>query len=71
MSICTLTGRIRRNVKLPVFNNTAYSGLAADGAKLALWNLTYVGFKYVTIYLMKNWSNLYLFCKQSGGIHSR
>jgi hypothetical protein len=27
--------------------NTPFSGLAADGAKLALWNLTHVGFRIV------------------------
>jgi hypothetical protein len=27
--------------------NTPFSGLAADGAKLALWNLTHVGFRVV------------------------
>ena len=25
--------------------NTPFSGLAADGAKMALWNLTHIGFR--------------------------
>lgn len=27
--------------------NTPFSGLAADGAKTALWNLTHIGFRVV------------------------
>lgn len=44
-SICTLTGRLRRNVNWTIHNNSGFSGLAADGAKLALWNLEYVGYR--------------------------
>jgi len=46
-SISTLTGRLRRNVNWTIHNNTSFSGLAADGAKLALWNLEYSDYKVV------------------------
>jgi hypothetical protein len=45
--VCTLTGRVRHLVKFTQSRNTPFSGLAADGAKLALWNLTMVGYKLV------------------------
>jgi DNA polymerase I-like protein with 3'-5' exonuclease and polymerase domains len=45
---CTLTGRVRNNVKYTDGANTVFSGLAADGAKLALWNLMRNGFKLLS-----------------------
>jgi DNA polymerase I-like protein with 3'-5' exonuclease and polymerase domains len=45
--VCTLTGRIRGKVGFTQACNTPFSGLAADGAKLAMWNLLQVGFKIV------------------------
>lgn len=36
---CTLTGRVRNNVTFTSGANTPFSSAAADGAKLALWNL--------------------------------
>eukprot|EP01127_Copromyxa_protea_P020156 TRINITY_DN6684_c0_g1_i2.p1 TRINITY_DN6684_c0_g1~~TRINITY_DN6684_c0_g1_i2.p1 ORF type:complete len:729 (+),score=107.66 TRINITY_DN6684_c0_g1_i2:188-2188(+) len=42
--VCTLTGRVRGKVGFTQSCNTTFSGLAADGAKLALWNLTQIGF---------------------------
>jgi len=45
--VCTLTGRIRGKVGFTQACNTPFSGLAADGAKLALWNLYQVGFTVV------------------------
>lgn len=41
---CTLTGRVRGCTTFTKARNTPFSGLAADGAKLALWNLTHAGF---------------------------
>jgi len=43
----TLTGRMRGSVNFTQARNTPFSGLAADGAKLAVWNLTHVGFRIV------------------------
>jgi DNA polymerase family A/TubC N-terminal docking domain len=40
----TLTGRIRDGVGFTESKNTPFQSLAADGAKLALWNLLYAGF---------------------------
>lgn len=40
----TLTGRIRSNVDFTAAKNNPFQSLAADGAKLALWNLMYEGF---------------------------
>ncbi len=41
----TLTGRIRGQVSFSQGKNTPFQGLAADGAKLALWKLTREGYK--------------------------
>jgi hypothetical protein len=41
----TLTGRIRAGVGYTDGKNTPFQSLAADGAKLALWNLLYAGFE--------------------------
>ena len=43
----TLTGRVRKDVDYTVAFNNPRSGLAADLAKQALWNLVYSGFKIV------------------------
>ena len=43
----TLTGRVRAGVSYCEARNTPFQGLAADGAKLALWNLWKAGFKVV------------------------
>ena len=43
----TLTGRVRRSTRYTDWRNTQFQGLAADGAKLALWRLTVEGFKVV------------------------
>jgi hypothetical protein len=45
--VVTLTGRVRGKVGFTQSCNTPFSGLAADGAKLALWNLTQIGFRIV------------------------
>ena len=45
--VTTLTGRIRGGVGFTQACNTAFSGLAADGAKLALWDLHHIGFRLV------------------------
>lgn len=44
---CTLTGRIRSQVSYTQSRNTPFQSLAADGGKLALWNLIKAGFKVV------------------------
>jgi hypothetical protein len=46
-SVVTLTGRIRGDVGYTQARNTPFQGLAADGAKLALWKLLYHGFRVV------------------------
>jgi DNA polymerase I-like protein with 3'-5' exonuclease and polymerase domains len=46
-SICTLTGRVRGSVGFSQARNTPFQGLAADGAKLALWNLYQAGYRVV------------------------
>jgi len=46
-SVVTLTGRIRGDVDYCQKRNTPFQGLAADGAKLALWGLLYRGFRVV------------------------
>ncbi len=43
----TLTGRMRQGVSFTKAHNTPFSGLAADGAKIALWNLMHVGYHIV------------------------
>eukprot|EP01125_Pyxidicula_operculata_P011357 TRINITY_DN3721_c0_g1_i2.p1 TRINITY_DN3721_c0_g1~~TRINITY_DN3721_c0_g1_i2.p1 ORF type:complete len:435 (+),score=100.87 TRINITY_DN3721_c0_g1_i2:1388-2692(+) len=45
--VCTLTGRIRGKVGFTQACNTAFSGLASDGAKLAMWKLTMRGHRLV------------------------
>lgn len=45
--VCTLTGRIRGAVGFSQARNTPFQGLAADGAKLALWRLYIRGFRCV------------------------
>ena len=42
--VATLTGRIRDGVSFTQAKNTPFQSLAADGAKLALWNLLLEGF---------------------------
>ena len=46
-SVTTLTGRIRANTTYCAEKNTPFQGLAADGAKLAMYNLMDAGFKLV------------------------
>ena len=46
-SVTTLTGRIRANTTYCAEKNTPFQGLAADGAKIALYNLMDAGFKLV------------------------
>ena len=43
----TLTGRLRGKVGFSQSRNTPFQGLAADGAKLALWGLYRAGFRSV------------------------
>ena len=43
----TLTGRLRSNVCYCQRHNTPFQGLAADGAKLALWLLWRAGYRIV------------------------
>jgi len=43
----TLTGRIRGEVRFTAAKNTPFQGLAADGCKLALWELTKAGYRVV------------------------
>jgi hypothetical protein len=45
--VVTLTGRIRGGVNYAQCRNTPFQGLAADGAKLALWRLIREGFSVV------------------------
>tara|TARA_R110002049_G_scaffold305056_1_gene500969 strand:- start:2705 stop:5173 length:2469 start_codon:yes stop_codon:yes gene_type:complete len=45
--VATLTGRIRGAVGFSQARNTPFQGLAADGAKLALWGLYIRGFRCV------------------------
>ena len=42
--VTTLTGRVRGGVSYAQCRNTPFQGLAADGAKLALWGLVREGF---------------------------
>ena len=46
-SVTTLTGRIRANTTYCAEKNTPFQGLAADGAKLAMYNLMDANFKLV------------------------
>lgn len=41
----TLTGRVRSKIVYTESRNTPFQGLAADGAKLSLWELTQKGYK--------------------------
>lgn len=43
----TLTGRLRANATYTARHNTCFQGLAADGAKLALWRLWRAGYRLV------------------------
>lgn len=43
--VTTLTGRVRGRVSFSQARNTPFQGLAADGAKLALWNLLRAGYR--------------------------
>ena len=45
--VFTLTGRLRANASFPARHNTVFQGLAADGAKLALWKVWRAGFAIV------------------------
>ena len=47
MSCTTSTGRIRGGASFCASKNTPFQGLASDGFKIALWNLTKAGFKIV------------------------
>jgi DNA polymerase I-like protein with 3'-5' exonuclease and polymerase domains len=46
-SVFTLTGRLRANASYCARHNTVFQGLAADGAKLALWLLWRAGYRIV------------------------
>jgi hypothetical protein len=46
-SVFTLTGRLRAKASYCARRNTVFQGLAADGAKLALWDLWRAGFRIV------------------------
>jgi hypothetical protein len=45
--VTTLTGRVRSGVGFTQARNTPFQGLAADGAKLALWALVREGYRVV------------------------
>lgn len=45
--VFTLSGRLRANASYSARHNTVFQGLAADGAKLALWRLWRAGFRIV------------------------
>jgi DNA polymerase I-like protein with 3'-5' exonuclease and polymerase domains len=45
--VATPTGRIRGQVTFTAARNTPFQGLAADGAKLAMWNLLLAGYRVV------------------------
>jgi hypothetical protein len=45
--VWTLTGRLRAGVSYSQCRNTPFQGLAADGAKLALWRLVCAGYRVV------------------------
>jgi len=45
--VTTLTGRVRGRVRFTQARNTAFQGLASDGAKLALWALIKEGYRVV------------------------
>lgn len=45
--VSTATGRIRASVQFTQARNTPFQGLAADGCKQALWNLTTAGYHVI------------------------
>lgn len=45
--VFTLSGRVRANATYSARHNTVFQGLAADGAKLALWLLWRAGYRIV------------------------
>jgi hypothetical protein len=45
--VATTTGRIRGGVTFTAARNTPFQGLAADGAKLAMWQLLLAGYRVV------------------------
>jgi hypothetical protein len=45
--VFTLTGRLRAKASYTARHNTVFQGLAADGAKLALWKLWRAGYRIV------------------------
>jgi hypothetical protein len=45
--VFTFTGRLRANATFAARHNTVFQGLAADGAKLALWQLWRAGYQIV------------------------
>lgn len=47
-SAVTLTGRLRSNISYTSALNTPFSGLAADGAKLAIFDLAQIGYRIVS-----------------------
>ena len=46
-AVITATGRLRANASFTARHNTLFQGLAADGAKLALWRLWRAGYRIV------------------------
>jgi DNA polymerase I-like protein with 3'-5' exonuclease and polymerase domains len=46
-SVSTITGRVRGGVPFTAAKNTPFQGLAADGCKQAMWNLTKAGYRIV------------------------
>jgi len=46
-SVLTLSGRLRAKATYSARHNTVFQGLAADGAKIALWKLWRAGFRIV------------------------
>ena len=46
-AVYTSTGRVRANAGYCQQRNTPFQGLAADGAKLALWELRQAGYRLV------------------------
>ena len=46
-AVATTTGRLRGGVRFTAAKNAPFQGLAADGCKQALWNLTKAGYRVV------------------------
>lgn len=46
-AVSTTTGRMRGSVPFTAARNTPFQGLAADGCKAAMWNLTRAGYRIV------------------------